>query len=71
MPNLLTMFKTERMNAIEKLMSKGEYDLYLFQELWRETDYNKIKSAMPSEYQITEFSHHASCLAPCISPAGR
>ena len=44
-----------RLRAIGQEVSKGEYDLYLFQELWIEEDYNTIKASIPAEYQITNF----------------
>ena len=43
------------MEAIADEVSKGEYDLYLFQELWLEDDYKIIEKSMPDQYQITDF----------------
>ena len=43
------------MEAIADEVSKGDYDLYLFQELWLENDYKTIEKSMPNQYQITDF----------------
>ena len=43
------------MKAIADEVSKGEYDLYLFQELWLEDDYKTIKERMLEDYEITKF----------------
>ena len=43
------------MKAIADEVSKGEYDLYLFQELWLEDDYKTIKERMLKDYEITKF----------------
>ena len=43
------------MEAIADEVSKGEYDLYLFQELWLESDYKIIKEKVPKDYEITDF----------------
>ena len=48
-------FKPERMNAIAKEVSKGNYDVYLLQELWMEYDHNKIAASIPENYSITGF----------------
>ena len=50
-----SQFKKERMDAIRKEVSKGEYDLYLFQELHLEEDYKTIKASLPDGYHITKF----------------
>ena len=47
------------MKAIGKEVSKGEYDLYLFQELWIEEDYNMINANKPEEFHITKFLDEA------------
>ena len=44
------------MVAIGELVSKGEYDLYLFQELWMEDDFETIKSYVPEGFDIINFS---------------
>ena len=51
---------THRINEIAKILSKGEYDLYLYQELWIEYHYNFIRPARPSGYYITDFNEKAS-----------
>ena len=43
------------MEAIAEEVSKGEYDLYLFQELWLENDYKIIQDSLPTDYEITDF----------------
>ena len=53
--DLSSQYKEERMKAIGKEVSKGEYDLYLFQELWIEEDYNMINANKPEEFHITKF----------------
>ena len=50
-----SQFKEERMKAIADEVSKGEYDLYLFQEVWMEDDYKMIMESMPKKYHITNF----------------
>ena len=55
MINFSSEYKEERMKAIGKEVSKGAYDLYLFQELWIEEDYNTIKANKPEEFHITDF----------------
>ena len=55
MYNLSSLYKEERMKAIGKEVSKGEYDLYLLQELWIEEDYKMIKANKPEEFYITNF----------------
>ena len=37
--------KQKRMEAIAVELKKGEYDLYLFQELWMRHDYETIRSS--------------------------
>ena len=43
------------MEAIAEEVSKGEYDLYLFQELWLEKDYKTIQDSLPTDYEITDY----------------
>ena len=50
-----SQYKKERMEAIAKEVSKGEYDVYLFQELWTEKDYKVIKAHLPDGYHMTNF----------------
>jgi hypothetical protein len=48
-------YKVERINAIGNEIRKGEYDLYLLQELWMENDYNNIKKKIPAGFQMTDY----------------
>jgi len=47
--------KAQRMKAIAQELSKGDYDLYLFEELWMRGDYATIKGGVPEGYHITEY----------------
>ena len=53
--NFSSQYKDERMAAIGKELSKGEYDLYLFQELWIQKDYETIRASVPEGFQITNY----------------
>ena len=57
------------MNSIAKLISKGDFDLYLLQELWMESDYEKIKTAIQVQYHITQFRNMWYCDGR-LSPLG-
>ena len=48
-------FKTQRMNAIAKEISKGEFDIYLLEELWMQPDHETIANNIPANYSITAF----------------
>ena len=48
-------FKTQRMNAIAKEISKGEFDIYLLEELWMQPDHETIAKKIPANYSITGF----------------
>ena len=37
--------KKQRMAAISEELKRGEYDLYLFEELWMRPDYDTIRSS--------------------------
>ena len=39
--------KSLRMEAIGNHIKKGEYDVYLLEELWMRPDHNVIKSLIP------------------------
>ena len=56
-------FKTERMAAIANELSKAEYDLYLFEELWMRPDYATIRAKVPEGYFMTEYAAltHGKC----------
>ena len=47
------------------IVSKGEYDLYLFQELWMEKDYDTIKSALPDGFHITNYHDFSDTSPKC------
>ena len=47
-------FKTERMVAIGDEIAKGEYDMYLLEELWMRPDHETIRSKIPAGYHMTE-----------------
>ena len=49
-----------RMKAIAKEISKGNYDLYLLQELWKEEDHKIIATSIPRTYSITGFKQLSS-----------
>jgi len=51
-----SQYKTERMKAIAEELSKAEYDLYLFEELWMRGDYKTIRAGVPEGYHMTEYS---------------
>ena len=49
-------FKTQRMEAIGKEIQKGEFDIYLLEELWMQPDHETIaNSARNASYYITGF----------------
>ena len=48
-------YLSERMDGIAHEISKGDYDLYLLQEVWSEMAYNIIKAKIPANYQITDY----------------
>jgi len=65
--------KAERMKAIAEELNKGEFDLYLFEELWMRPDYWTIRAKVPEfvdpktnktkKYHITEYWQltHGKC----------
>lgn len=46
--------KAQRMKAISEELSKGDYDLYLFEELWMRPDYATIRAGVPKGYHMTD-----------------
>ncbi len=50
-----SQYKTERMKAIAEEFSKGEHDLYLFEELWMSPDHDTVSYAAPEGFTITAF----------------
>ena len=53
--NFSSQYKDTRMGAIAKEVSRGKYDLYLFQELWMPKDYERIKARIPEGFHITNY----------------
>jgi len=62
--------KEDRMLAIGKHIQKGEYDMYLLEELWMRPDHNMIKSLIPEGYYMTEVGDLASNCDGVIGPEG-
>ena len=48
-------FKATRIKAIAEEISKGEYDIYLLEELWMEPDHDAIHSKIPNEFYMTRY----------------
>ena len=53
-------FKTQRMKAIAGEISKGDFDVYLLEELWMQPDHTLIantlkNSSITQNYSITAF----------------
>jgi len=56
MPEVLgSQDKPVRMNAIGRLVSHGQYDVYVFSELWLKSDHQIIKSWIPEGFSMTEY----------------
>jgi hypothetical protein len=53
--SLGSKYKSERMQAISDEVSKGRYDLYLFQELWMQADYETVRAGLPEGFHMTGF----------------
>ena len=53
--NYSSQYKDERMKAIGEEVSRGQYGLYLFQELWDPKDYETIRKYVPKEFHITKY----------------
>jgi len=62
--------KELRMEAIGNHINKGEYDVYLLEELWMRPDHNKIKSLIPEGYYMTEVGDLSSSCDGTIGPEG-
>ena len=60
-PLELSKDKEVRMPAIANEISKGNYDLYLLQELWDKEDYQIIANKIPTNYMISPFGFGGSC----------
>ena len=55
-----SQYKPQRILAISDLVAKGDYDIFLLQEVWQQKDHNIIASKLPNGYHITgfrDFSH--------------
>ena len=48
-------YKASRINAIAEEISKGEYDIYLLEELWMKPDHDAIHSKIPNEFYMTRY----------------
>ena len=46
-------YKDQRMKAIGDVVAKGDFDLFLLEELWMQPDHETIASKVPSGYSIT------------------
>jgi len=62
--------KSLRMEAIGQHIQKGDYDVYLLEELWMRPDHNTIKSLIPEGYYMTEVGDLASSCDGTIGPDG-
>ncbi len=48
-------YKEPRMAAIADELSKGHYDVYLFEELWMQADHSTVAAKLPKGYHMTAF----------------
>ena len=48
-------YKTPRIEAISEIIAKEDYDIFLLEELWMESDHKIIASKVPKNYFITGF----------------
>ena len=48
-------YKPERMEAIADQVSKGDYDIFLLEELWLQPDHETIAAKIPKDYMMTGF----------------
>ena len=46
-------YKDQRMKAIGDVVAKGDFDLFLLEELWMQPDHETIASQVPAGYSIT------------------
>ena len=61
MPEKLgSVLKTQRMEAIAEEISKGDFHVYLLEELWMERDHEIIAASIPTNYSITSFRQLSS-----------
>jgi len=61
-------YKTERIKAIAEEISKGEYDIYLLEELWMESDHDIIHSKIPNEFYMTRYREFTSLCDGYVTP---
>jgi len=50
-----SQYKTERMEAIGKLVAKGDYDVFLIEELWMQADHTTVANHLPPDTIMTGF----------------
>ena len=61
LPKILELYlgietqKGQRIDAIAEMISVGNYDLILLQEVWVKSDYDTIKNSIPSSFHITSY----------------
>ena len=56
MPTLLgSEYKAERMSAIADVVSQGDYDIFLLEELWMQPDHEAIEAKVPEGFSMTGF----------------
>jgi hypothetical protein len=56
MPKLFgSELKPERMKAIGDLIAKGDYDVFLMEELWLQDDHEALASRAPPDFMMTGF----------------
>jgi len=56
MPSMLSLDKEERMKRIGKMLSHGEYDIVLLEELWVRTDHTTIRESVQGhDYYMTGY----------------
>lgn len=61
-------FKTQRMKAIRDEVAKGDYDVFMLEELWMQGDHGTVASQVPKGYFMTEFRELA--LSTCDGRVG-
>lgn len=60
--------KEDRMEGIGQTIAKGDYDVFLLEELWMEPDHTTIASHVPKDYFVTYFRQLA--LSTCDGRVG-
>ena len=60
MPKTLgSEYKESRIKAIGDVVAKGDYDLFLLEELWMQPDHTTIASRVPAGYSVTGTNNFA------------